>query len=130
MQAVIAAAVGALLGGLVGGGAQLVEALSGGSDRSLPIALIAVSFFKTAKALNPALLFPAIEKLREQYLVAWAVLNLVWGLCELMHWIRGSALGFPGLGMLLELVGLYLLFVEMRIVGVLYRTNAERLEWM
>ena len=41
MQVVIAAAVGALLGGLVGGGAQLVGAFSGGSDRSLPIGLIA-----------------------------------------------------------------------------------------
>jgi hypothetical protein len=95
-----------------------------------PMAFLAVSMFDSVAALNPLLIFPSILRIPLQYLVTILLLAGVLAirfageafierLLPLPLLVR-TAFGF---------VGLYLLTVEMRILGLLYLANKDRLGW-
>ncbi len=95
----------------------------------LPMAILSVAMAGTISALNPMVIFPSIMKVLGDYLIAcvvlFVVIAMVWGIrimLEMMH--IPVATGFVA-----GLVGFYGLFVEMRLLGMLYLVNKKRLAW-
>jgi hypothetical protein len=93
----------------------------------LPMGLTAVAIFNTAAALNPAVVGGSIFRIPLQYLAACGVLLVAVGAR------MGFAYAFasmPILGAVVNgLVAFYLLTVEMRVLGLLYHANSEKLDW-
>jgi pSer/pThr/pTyr-binding forkhead associated (FHA) protein len=95
-----------------------------------PMAFLAVSMFDSVAALNPLLIFPSILRIPLQYVVTVLLLAGVLAL----RW-KGEAflerlLPLPFLVRIVYgFAGLYLLTVEMRILGLLYLANKDRLGW-
>jgi hypothetical protein len=101
----------------------------------LPMAFLAVTLFDAFEALNPFFIFPSILRVLGEYLVAWAVLafSVVLNIginFVLKRYVPGADLAVVMLaGVLSGFIGFYLLTVEMRILGILYRTQQEVLGW-
>ncbi len=104
----------------------------------LPMAFLAVSLFDTVEALNPLFIVPSMLRVKREYLATCGVLLAVY----LGHVLIDGLLRMiptQGMGtklilavvseMILALVGMYALIVEMRILGLLYRSNKETLNW-
>ena len=95
----------------------------------LPMALLTVSLAGGIGGLNPLIIFSSITKIPGPYLIACVVLLLVVGLetvCEAM--VSFSAIYIiPTL--IAKFISLYGLTVEMRILGLLYYTNKDKLSW-
>jgi hypothetical protein len=94
----------------------------------LPMAFLAVTMFDSLWALNPLLVLPSILRVPREYFVALLLLAVVAGL----QWgQQAMALVMPGFlaAVISDFAGLYLLAVEMRILGLLYRANSARLGW-
>ena len=95
-----------------------------------PMAYLAVSLFDSLAAVNPLLIIPSILRIPLQYLLTVLLLAGVLAL----RW-EGTAflenlLPIPILpSVVLGFAGLYLLTVEMRILGLLYLANKDRLGW-
>lgn len=95
-----------------------------------PMALLAVAVTDNFLALSPHVVFPSIVRVLVPYLVAWLVLAL-------LLTIRVGAevgMGFipvPFLSaVVLGFASLYLLVVEMRILGLLFRAYRPQLGWV
>lgn len=94
----------------------------------LPMALIAVAMNGTITAVNPLVVVPAIARVFLHYIVAFIVLALI-------VYVRGVAEQYIGGGGVLvylvldPLLMIYVLMLEMRLLGLLYRCNAERIGW-
>jgi len=94
----------------------------------LPMGLIAVALYDTMEGFNPILVLRGIAKTFPAYLVAMAMFLA----CCFV-----SLFAVPYLSENVPIVGslvawaanLYLLMVEMRILGLLYRTHALKLGW-
>jgi hypothetical protein len=101
----------------------------------LPMAFLAVSLFDALEVLNPLFIFPSILRVLREYLVAFGVLagGVVFNILinfVLERFIPATHLGVAVLsGLLSGFVGFYLLTVEMRILGILYRTQQDDLGW-
>jgi FHA domain len=107
-----------------------------------PMAFLAVAMKDTVIAMNPLIVFPAILKAPFQYLVTAVLLIFVLG-ARLMGGtitsLAGSAsatthsmtflLVAIGGGALWAFVNIYLLTIAMRILGLFYNANKEKLEW-
>lgn len=91
-----------------------------------PMALIAMSLFRSAGALNPVHIVPAILKVPADYAVTIGGLLLIFGVKAAARWI--SIVPFAGT-LLGNLFMLYLLTVEMRMLGLLYYSNRDRFNW-
>jgi predicted Zn finger-like uncharacterized protein len=94
----------------------------------LPMSLIAVSMSGSIlSAMNPAFIIPSILKVPLDYLVACVVLITIVG----FRMAADKFLTFiPFIGSFIGgLLALYLLIVEARILGLIYYTNKERLNW-
>jgi len=94
----------------------------------LPMALLAVSMFQSVAGLNPVLIIGSILKVPLQYLGAVIFLGLIY----LLQFLGGRIVGlktFVLIGLLNRFVFLYFLMVEMRVLGLLYRYNKEKLNW-
>jgi hypothetical protein len=95
-----------------------------------PMAYLAVSMFDSVGALNPLLIFPSILRIPFQYLVTVLLLAGVLAIRWTGETFLERLLPIPFLvRIVFGFVGLYLLTVEMRILGVLYLANKERLGW-
>ena len=94
----------------------------------VPMALIALSVIGARGALNPFLVTFSILRALRQYAVACLVLALLVGLRIVsLVYIGGKV---PLLGPVVDgLLSLYFLIVEMRILGLIYYANEERLGW-
>jgi len=91
-----------------------------------PMALISMSIHRSARALNPVLLAPAILKVPKDYLIACGVLFLIF----ILKWLFRYYVSIPLLGPLIDnFIMLYLLVVETRILGLIYYTNRTKFEW-
>ncbi len=91
-----------------------------------PMALISMSIHRSARALNPVLLTPAILKVPKDYLIACSVLFLIF----VLKWLFRYYVQIPLLGPFIDnFIMLYLLVVEMRILGLIYYTNRTKLGW-
>jgi hypothetical protein len=94
-----------------------------------PMAVTAVSMVDSIGGLNPLVLIPSIMKLFPQYVVACGVLLAAAAIRGGVEW-GFSALKMPAIGFIVvEFVTLYLLVVEMRLLGLLYLTNKQKLAW-
>jgi hypothetical protein len=95
-----------------------------------PMAFMAVAMFDSIGAINPLLVIPSILKVLKTYLLTVAMLAVILVLRWLLNNHLASLLPVPLLPTLLtSLLGLYLLVVEMRILGLLYRHKKAELGW-
>jgi len=107
-----------------------------------PMALLAVAMKDTPLAANPLIVMPAIFKAPLQYLVAVLVLGLVMGLRasgapvihaifprELMTHSMPKLFAYLGARAVWGFAGVYLLAVNVRILGLLYVTKKKQFAW-
>jgi hypothetical protein len=95
-----------------------------------PMAFTAVAMFDTVLAVNPLLVVPSILKIPLAYLAAVALFAAVLLVRWLGHTLLPLILPVPVLPWVLgNLLGLYLLTVEMRILGLLYAAKKADLGW-
>ena len=95
-----------------------------------PMALLAVAMSDNFFALNPFVVFPAILKTRFEYIVACAAFFVVAGVYYLSKVVLYRLIPVP---IVPAVVGgfcfLYFLTVNMRLLGIMYYTNRNRLGW-
>ena len=95
-----------------------------------PMAFLAVTMFDSLAALNPLLIFLSIIRIPVQYLLTVLLLAGLLVLRSTGQGLLERLLPIPILGgLVVGFAGLYLLTVEMRILGLLYLANADRLGW-
>jgi len=107
-----------------------------------PMAFLAVAMKDSVLAANPLVVFPAILKIPFQYFVAALVLMGVFGVRQLGALVSGAAgavtfetremsvfLTAVAVQAIWAFVSVYLLTVNMRILGLLYNTNKEKIGW-
>jgi hypothetical protein len=95
-----------------------------------PMAFTAVAMSDSIVAVNPMVVIPSIMKVLGQYLLTVVVLGVILLVRWLLYRLLGKLLPIPLLPTVItSLIGLYLLVVEMRILGLLYRNNKDRLGW-
>ena len=109
--------------------AVLVVTLIGGATY-FPMAFLAVSMFDSVVATNPLTVIPAIAKIPFQYLLT----TVIFMVALVVKWSGDMYLPrflpVPLLPSILSsFIGLYLLTVLMRILGVLYRDNKAKFGW-
>lgn len=93
----------------------------------LPMALLTVSLFGTFRVLNPVTALAAISRVPGDYGIATALLALA---VVVSSAASAAAAAVPFAGAIVKTFsGLYFIMVEMRLIGVLYHTNRERLNW-
>jgi hypothetical protein len=99
-----------------------------------PMAFTAVAMFDSVAAVNPLLVVPSIMKIAGSYFLTIAIFAAV----LVLQWLADTVLpavlqvGFGGrilFWIVSNFVGLYLLVVEVRILGLLYRARQEELGW-
>lgn len=95
-----------------------------------PMAFLAVAMFDSVAALNPLLVVPSIAKVPVSYLLAvalfFAVLTAKWS----GDYFLAKAIPIPVVPSVIStLIGLYLMIVEARVLGLLYLVNKDRLGW-
>jgi hypothetical protein len=108
----------------------------------LPMAFLAVAMTDNAMAANPFVVIPAILKVPAEYLVTALLLTAIFGLRLIgdeyagkMGWVilrtRRMDRLFMSFGVraLWSFGSIYLLTVNMRILGLLYVTKKHRLGW-
>jgi hypothetical protein len=94
-----------------------------------PMATLAVAMDDSLTGLNPLLVFPAIGRVLVEYLVCCVLVGaLFFSLFCLRLWVGNTLLPFVSqlAGMFLAL---YCLVVQMRLLGLLYRTKKARFGW-
>ena len=95
-----------------------------------PMAFMAVAMFDSVVALNPLLIIPSIAKVLKEYLLTVVMLSFILLLRWLLNGHLKTLLPVPLLPtILLSLIQLYLMIVEMRILGLLYRNKKYELGW-
>lgn len=97
----------------------------------LPMGMLALAMLDRIGALNPVLLVVSFFRMPLQYLAAAAVFEVIMAL----YWFGGDLLAWllpvPIVPAVISaFVNLYLLAVGMRILGLLYRANRDRLGWI
>jgi hypothetical protein len=95
-----------------------------------PMAFTAVAMFDSIGAVNPLLVIPSIVKVLREYVLMVVVLAIILVLRWFFKNYLGTLLPVPLLPTILSsLISLYLLIVEMRILGLLYRNKKDELGW-
>jgi hypothetical protein len=95
-----------------------------------PMTLLAVAMFDTIGAVNPLVIVPAIIKVPLEYLVVCVLTAMIAAVRfggDLILPLAIPVIIVPDL--ISAFLGLYLLTVETRILGLLYYTKKERLGW-
>ncbi len=99
-----------------------------------PMAFLALCMFDTVTAVNPLLILPSIARIPLQYALTVVLLGLTVAAREEANHLLLIGLPAGFLFILLRavvsnLLGLYLLIVDLRILGLMYSTNKQRLGW-
>ena len=95
-----------------------------------PMAFTAVTLFDSLAALNPILIIPSILKIPFSYLLAVTILLAAYATNWLGDRYLESLLPVPIVpAVVSEFFGLYLMTIEMRILGLLYWTKKDELGW-
>lgn len=95
-----------------------------------PMAMLGVAMFDSLAALNPFFVVGSILKVPKAYALAAVVFAGIVGIRWLTEAVVRFVIPVPLLPALLaDLVGLYLLIVETRILGLLYLSQKARLHW-
>ena len=96
-----------------------------------PMALLAVAIYDSLFALSPLLILASILRVPLEYAVAVGTLVATYVLGWVLNAWLVDAIPIPILPWLLTSVfSLYLLVVEMRILGLLYRCKQDELGWL
>lgn len=96
----------------------------------LPMSMLAAFLYETVYALNPLVLVVSVFRVPLEYLVACAVLGMLVGLRLMSTYITAAAHVIPVLPQMLDgFISLYLLSVEMRIIGLIFHTKRKQLRW-
>lgn len=91
-----------------------------------PMAIISMSLLSSVGALSPMIVLPAIAKVLSDYIIAWGVMLFL----LLMKVAFTYFIKIPILSAFLDsFITLYLLIVEMRILGLIYYTKKDKLGW-
>lgn len=94
------------------------------------MALLAVAVTDNFLALSPHVVMPSIFRVLLPYLLACVLLGLLVGLRVGFQLLMNSV-PIPFLpSIILGFVSLYFLVIEMRILGLLFRSYRERLGWL
>jgi len=94
----------------------------------LPMAILAVIVLGNMSVASPFTVIPSIIKAGGSYWIVVLLLVVVYGLERLLEETLSQ---FFIVGpLIMGLVGMYVLMVSARALGVLYRNKAEKLEWM
>lgn len=93
-----------------------------------PMALIGVAQFESLAAVNPLLVIPSILKTFGSYLVACLILAVAVVFGSIAPALSERFVPWVG-GLVSWCLALYFLFVQMRVLGVLYHCRADRLNW-
>ncbi len=97
---------------------------------ALPISLLAVFLHETVFALNPLILVLSVLRVPVEYIVICIILAILVAARLLMAWLLDKTKIIPVLPEALdEFVSLYLLCVEMRVIGLLFHTKRKSLGW-
>jgi hypothetical protein len=95
-----------------------------------PMAFAAVAMFDNVMAVNPLLIIPSILKIPLAYLLTITVFLAVLVVRWLCQTFLSSVISTPLLSWIVSgFLGLYLLVVEVRILGLLYWNKKEELGW-
>jgi FHA domain len=96
-----------------------------------PMAFTAVAMYDSLSALNPLLIVPSIMKIPKEYALTIAlfvvILTLRWLAVRVLPEVLGVNFMLPAV--ISDFFGLYLLAVLMRILGLLYLTKKDELNW-
>jgi len=96
----------------------------------LPMAFTGVAIFDSLAAVNPLLVIPSITRVIGTYLLTVSVLAVILILRFLLGLFFADFLKIPIVpDMIMGLIGLYLLIVEVRLLGLMYRTRKDELAW-
>ena len=96
----------------------------------LPMALLAVAMADSIAGINPLFVIPSILKVPVEYLVACCILIAVFIVQVVCNVVLDRIIPIPVVPALLSgFVSLYFLTAEMRLLGVMYYTNKEKLNW-
>lgn len=107
-----------------------------------PMAFLAVAMKDTALAANPLIVVPSILKVPLEYVVTVILMAGIFGLNQLGNLMAAAAVGVSystkdmsmlfisfGIRAIWSFVSVYLLTVNMRILGLLYLTKKDKLGW-
>lgn len=90
----------------------------------LPMAILSVSLFRTVGGLSPLVIGRGVLATWRCYLIAVATMALLLAVVT-------AVLSIPAVGLVIgTFLSIWLSMVEMRILGLLYRTHADRLDWI
>ena len=97
-----------------------------------PMAFAAVAMFDSLAAVNPLLIIPSILKIPKEYALAIVLFVAILILRWLGEKVLPELLGIPYIlpSIVANFFGLYLLAVEMRILGLLYLMKKDELGWL
>jgi hypothetical protein len=95
----------------------------------LPMGMLAVAMFDRFAALNPMLVILSILKVPGQYLVVLLVMGLVLALRFGLLLLLQLFMPWLAAAVIVDLVAFYFLIVEMRMLGLLYYSNKQKLGW-
>ena len=121
------AALPFLVSGITQGSVFAASAIAIVTSLYVPMAILALALNNSVAAIGPSVVVPAILAVPWQYLAVWGVLAAAGALSALFQAFVASAIPILGLAVN-TLVSLYLLSVEMRLVGLLYLVNSKRLK--
>jgi hypothetical protein len=92
-----------------------------------PMGLLTIAMVDSLAALNPFLIIRSIARIPFRYLQACGLFFIVF---FINYSLRDRTMEIPVVGIVLQmLVSMYLMLVAMRILGLVYRANAEKLAW-
>ena len=95
-----------------------------------PMAFMAVAMFDSVAAVNPLLIVPSILKIPREYLLTIVLFAVILTVRWLGQSVLPELLQIPILpSVFASFVGLYLLAVEMRMLGLLYFSKKDELCW-
>jgi hypothetical protein len=93
-----------------------------------PMAVIGAALYESFAGLNPVMVVMGIARTLPAYLAAVATFFLCCAAGGLLHGHISGAIPLLG-SVAAGAVSLYFIMVEMRVLGLLYRTHARRLGW-
>ncbi|HWI56866.1 MAG TPA: FHA domain-containing protein [Bacillota bacterium] len=94
-----------------------------------PMAFLAVALFDSLAAVNPLLVVPSMVKVPGEYLLSLAVFAAVLAVRWMGEALLPLAMPRIVAAVVSSFAGLYLLIVEVRILGLLYRLRKDQLGW-
>lgn len=105
----------------------LALVIAGAMSFYLPMAILAIAVNGSVGAMHPGVVLPAIRAVFGPYFIVWVLFAAIGALSVTLQVFVARAVPFAGLA-INAVVSLFLLIVEMRLLGLLYFLHAERMK--